>query len=540
MKEISALAESPVAGSADCPPEIGETESAPARSRSALAAFSWLTLVARSVITMAAGFVTTPYLLRFLGAERLGAFRASQQWTSYLTFLYVGLGPTLLVLLLRPASRGDLAGTVGVLKSGMRITMRQTLWLVLPAGIAITWFMPALVGVSASLSNELRWGTLLGLAAFLLAPLDVFRSVLACRQLGALVNVGLSVQAVTISALAVWLAWRGWGLPGQFVANVIGIAAFSAVSAYFAARHLSGYMRSRPVEVDHTELWALRWPMFLTGIGGQMNLATDYIIVSLVADPAAVVTFSITQRLMTVLGGFVSSFSEVSWAGLAELRAAGQSELFERRVLEVIRIFLGAGLCLLATLAAFNQHFVRLWVGLPYYGGDALTLLTAIQTAVVAYFMFFGWTIDMSGDSRHRVVVTLPGAILNVVLSALLGKWLGLYGVTLATVIAYLVGEAWYSPYLFCTRYGVSGRLVVWETVRSIALAAPWAALIWWMIARSSLFAGWFSFAGGFAAAMIVTTAYAWFVVLRGEDRAAWRIRASALRTGRGSRGAIR
>jgi O-antigen/teichoic acid export membrane protein len=538
VEEISALPAS--AGSAECPAPLRESESAPGRSRTALAAFSWITLVARSVITMAAGFVATPYLLRFLGAERLGAFRASQQWTNYLTFLYVGLGPTLVVLLLKPASRGDLAATVGVLKSGMRITMRQTLWVVLPAGIVIAWFMPELVGASASIRSELRWGTILGLVSFLLAPLDVFRAVLACRQLGSLVNLGLSVQSVAISGVAVWLAWLGWGLPGQFVASVIGIAAFSAISAYFAVSHLSGYMNSRRVEVDRTELWNLRWPMFLTGIGGQMNMFTDYIIVSLVADPAAVVTFSITQRLMTVLGGFVSAFSEVSWAGLAELRVAGQSELFERRVLELIRIFLGAGLCLLATLAAFNQHFVRLWVGLPYYGGDALTVLTAVQTAVVAYFMFFGWTIDMAGDTRYRVVVALPGAILNIILSALLGRSLGLYGVTLATVVAYLIGEAWYSPYLFCNRYGVSGRVVVRETIRSIVLAAPWAALVWWTIARSSFVMGWFSFTAAFGAAALVTTAYAWFVVLRTEDRTLWRMRATAILNSRSSRGAIR
>jgi len=315
---------------------------------------------------MAAGFITTPYLLRFLGAERLGAFRASQQWMSYLAFLYVGLGPTLVVLLLRPASKGDLAGTVGVLKSGMRITMRQMLWVALPAGLVLAWFMPQLVGVSASLRSELRWGTLFGLAALLLDPLDLFRTVLQCRQLGSLVNLGLSLQTVTISAVAVWLAWLGWGLPGQFIANVIGIAACSAVLVTFAVRHLSEYMKSPRVEIDRTELWALRRPMLLTGIGGQMNLLTDYIVVSLVADPVAVVTFSITQRLMTVLGGFVSSFSEVSWAGLAELRATGDSELFERRVLELIRLLLGTGLCLLVTLAAFNQHFVRLWVGQSY------------------------------------------------------------------------------------------------------------------------------------------------------------------------------
>ena len=160
-------------------------------------------------------------------------------------------------------------------------------------------------------------------------------------------------------------------------------------------------------------------------------------------------------------------------------------------------------------------------------------MLTAVQTAVVAYFMFFASTIDMAGDTRHRVVVSLPGAILNVVLSTILGKWLGLYGVTLATVIAYLVGEAWYSPYLFCTRYGVSGRVVVRETIRSIALAAPWSALVWWTMAHSSFVVGWFSFTAAFGAATIIATSYAWFVVLRTEDRAAWRIRATSILSSR-------
>ena len=527
MAEISTLPASVV--SAESPAPLSQNQSADGRSRTALAAFSWVTLVARSVLSMAVGFVATPYLLRLLGAERLGAFRTSQQWTSYLTFLYLGLGPALSVLLLRPASRGDLAGTVGLMKSGMRIIARQTLLVVLPAGIVLSWFIPDLVGVSAPIRSELRWGMMLGLAYLIFAPFDLFRAALACRQLGSLINVGISVQSVTFTALAVWFAWLGWGLKGQFVANAIGIVAFWVLSAYFAITHLSGYLKSRRVEIDRSELHALQWPMFLTGIGGQMNLLTDYIIVSLVANPAAVVTFSITQRLMTVLGGFVSAFGEVSWAGLAELRAAGEPDLFERRVLELIRTLVGAGLCLLATFAAFNGVFVHLWVGSEYYGGGGLTILTAVQTIVVAYFMFFSTTIDMAGDTRHRVVVSVPGAILNVVLSVYFGRRLGIYGVTLATVVAYMLGEAWYSPYLFCHRYRVSARAVVRETLRAIAIATPWALAVWFAVRLGGGAEGWIKLAAEFALAGILTLVYAWFLVLHRDDRIAWRVRVATM-----------
>jgi O-antigen/teichoic acid export membrane protein len=517
------------------------TAAPPARSRSGLAAFAWFALVARSVLSMLVGFIVTPYLLRFLGAERLGALRASQQWGSYLPFLYVGLGPSLVVMLLKPASRGDLEGTAAVLKSGMAIVMRQTLTIVLPAGLVLAWFMPELVGVSAPLGNELRWGVLIGMVGVFLAPLEVFRSALACLQLGYLVNIALSVQSFAIAGFAVWFAWLGWGLQGQFVANVIGLALFSALSAYFAIYHLRGHMSTSIASIDREELWGLRWPMLLTGIGGQMNLLTDYIVVSLVADPAAVTTFSITQRLVTVLGSFVSSFSDVSWAGLAELRASGANDLFESRVLELIRLFLGMGLCLLVTFAAFNQHFVRLWVGQQYYGGDALTILTAAQTLVVGFFMLFAWCVDVvAGHTRDRVVVAIPGAFLNVVLSVILGERFGLYGVTLATVVAYVVGEGWYTPYLFCRLFGISGRVVVREVARSCMLAVPWILGVWWLAHGSSLVGGWASFFTGFSTASILAMAYVWLAILRSEDRANWRGRARAMLKDWYNRGPLR
>src|SRR5712672_2745945 len=79
--EIEPVDPAPPATVAEPPPI------ASARSRSELAFFACAALDLRIILTMAAGFITTPYLWRFLGAERLGAFRASQQWMSYLAFL---------------------------------------------------------------------------------------------------------------------------------------------------------------------------------------------------------------------------------------------------------------------------------------------------------------------------------------------------------------------------------------------------------------------------------------------------------------------
>src|SRR5262249_26248208 len=159
--------------------------------------------------------------------------------------------------------RNDLAGLAAMLKSGIRIGMHQTLMVVMPVSLVVAWFMPDLVGISAPLRGELRWGAIFGMLGFLLSPLEAFRSMLACRQLGYLVDVALTAMSLAFSILAVWLAWLGWRLPGQYVAQMAGQAVFAILAMIFVARHLSGHLRTRGAEIDEKELWSLRWPMLL-------------------------------------------------------------------------------------------------------------------------------------------------------------------------------------------------------------------------------------------------------------------------------------
>src|SRR5580658_7987103 len=120
---------------------------------------------------MAAGLVATPYLLRYLGAERLGAFRAAQQWNGYLYYLYLGLSPALMVVLLRATNTGNRDRLSALVKSGVRLLIRQSFLLVLPCAVILAWFMPDLVPVSRPLRSELRIGAMIYLAMVVISPL---------------------------------------------------------------------------------------------------------------------------------------------------------------------------------------------------------------------------------------------------------------------------------------------------------------------------------------------------------------------------------
>jgi len=114
------------------------------------------------------------------------------------------------------------------------------------------------------------------------------------------------------------------------------------------------------------------------------------------------------------------------------------------------------------------------------------------------------------------------GAVLNLVLSFVLGRWVGLYGVTLATVIGYGITEVWYNPYLFCRQYQLSLRTFATESLKAVLLSVPWLAGVW-MLAHRQAAIGWFSLGSEFTAMSLLGAAYAWSIIFTRSDRALWR-----------------
>lgn len=505
-----------------------------AATRTGRALLSWAAGAAQIVVSMAVGFVTTPYLLRFLGAERLGAIRASQQWNGYLPHLHFGLGSSLEVLVMDSVNRRDTAGTAALLRAGFRLLARQAAFLVVPCGLILAWIMPILVPVNPALSVELRVGALIGLIMFLGSPFDIFRTVLACQQRGFLIAFALTIQSLIVAGLAVWLAWASYGIPGQFASQAFGVLLFAALMTWFVARRIPRFWRIKPAEIRSDRLWRLRWPMTATSISSHLNLMTDYIVVGLAFSPALVTTFSITQRLIDALGGFVTrQVSGVSWAALNDILEHEGSGAFQERIHELLRMTFGFGTIVVGTLAVFNRDFVWLWVGGEFYGGDALTVLTAVQMVVVGTSSLFTQVVDTRGDTRHRVAVSAPGAIFNLVMSFLFAKWLGLYGVALATVAAYLGTDFWISPYIVCRRYGLSARSLVATGIRSLLLGIAWVAIMWIVLRASAAPRDWFELGSHFSAAIALGFLYCTFAVLTRSDRNAWRARIHALAGGR-------
>ncbi len=147
------------------------------------ATWSFLSGLAFAGITAIVGLVATPLLLRWLGEERFGAFRAASDWTGHLTILELGFSGALLPIFARAAARGDRPMVRAVLGVGVRIYSGVAL-LLLAAGAGLALVICRLVPVTESAASDLQGGCWLGLLAFCVLPLSPFRALAEADQRG--------------------------------------------------------------------------------------------------------------------------------------------------------------------------------------------------------------------------------------------------------------------------------------------------------------------------------------------------------------------
>jgi len=471
--------------------------------------------------TLAVAFVTTPLILGWLGTERYGAVRAVADWFGHLTLLEMGLGGALAPLLALARGRGDEAGFRGLLAEGIR-AFAVVAAVALGAGFLLTAFVPDLVPVRADLVHDLRLGSVVaaaGLATYLLFP---FRSIADASQRSYVVNLCNLAQSLTATGLAVLLAWQGFGITGQFVAFTAGQVVFYLALARDGLKRLPGLLSTlRGAPRDPTargQLHRLNVATLLFDLSGRAGLMTDNIVIALVLGPASVVPLYLTQRLLALAQLQVQAVGNASWAALGELHARGERERFKARLVELTRLVAALSVAALVPLAAFNRSFIGLWIGAEHYGGDAVTILAAMNGYVLGLVSLWGWCFTGTGQIAVMVPAMLTSAVVNLGASVAGAYLFGLPGPLLGTLLGVTATTLWYLPARLKSHFDIPPAALARAAVGPVAWgAAPGAAIIW--LAHRYPPHGWIALAASLAFSALVLLAVWWRFGLRADER---------------------
>ncbi len=485
---------------------------------------NYVTGLLLQVMSLGIGLVSTPLLLHWLGDDRYGAFRTASDWASYIGLLELGIGGSLMAVLAKAVGSGDRQQVRLTLATGIRAYL-QIMAVMALAGVGLGLFITHLVPVKGVLVGELQRGYWLGFLGILLLPFTPFRFLSDASQRSYMTNAFAVFQSLIITSMALLLSWSGFGIPGQYLAILLGNISFQFLISWDGLRRFPDVFpaigdRQSQIPIEK-RLWQLNGPTLALNLSGQLGLFTDNIIISYSLGPAIVVPFFVTQRLAVLAQSQVQSIGNATWAALAELHTQGEREKFNARLIELTRLVAVMALGLMVAIAPYNPYFIKLWVGQDRFGGDGVSLLAASNGFLLGLLSLWGWCFSGTGNVAKVIPPALLGTAINLVTSIVCTRLFGIIGPLLGTFVGFVTVSLWWLPFLLRQVFGTSLRQLFLAVAKPLALGIPYAVAVWWF-AKSHTPWGWFGLATEMGLTSLIYLVIAWLLVFNTSERYQW------------------
>lgn len=164
---------------------------------------------------------------------------------------------------------------------------------------------------------------------------------------------------------------------------------------------------------------------------------SDNLFISRFLGASMVPIYSFSAKLPQLFAITLSSKIAISmFSGISELIDSNQFDKLRALFRVLVRVLFRMMLFSAAFIYFYNQNFVELWVGSKFFGGEYLNMVFVYW---IFYETFFrGTTIIVYAlkEVKGLAISSILESLLNVVLSVILIKKYGLFGVALATSIS--------------------------------------------------------------------------------------------------------
>lgn len=186
--------------------------------------------------------------------------------------------------------------------------------------------------------------------------------------------------------------------------------------------------------------------LFMYKLGNTVLSGTDNIILSMVVGIVSVGLYSNYSLIITAVSGILWTILTGLTGSIGNFNATSSNKKKEELYKEVLFLscmLYGFGAVFLGILL---KPFIILWIGEDYL----LDSITVIFLMTVFYLRGIAFSSNVYRDTlglfKEGRLAPFICAILNIILSVVLGKILGISGVFLATIISILLTTFWYMP----------------------------------------------------------------------------------------------
>lgn len=423
--------------------------------RSSKALKNVFTGLVSKLLMLALAFAARTMFIRLLGAEYVGVSSLYTNILSVLSLAELGISNVLMYYLYSALNKHD-EDKICALTEEFKKIYTAIIIVILTIGLLLIPLLKYIVHSNLN-STELITYYLLYLINSVASYFVVYRTMLLKADqndyIASIVTTSMTVlmYVFQIGYLALFRDFLGY-----LIIQVLATIGNNWIQNEIALRKYP-YVRKRAskevVAVEKRDLFENVKATFLFKVSDTILDQTDSIIISIMFGTVSVGYYSNYYMLISYLVAVAGIIANGLVASFGSLNAEGNMEKSYQMFCVAMMGFAVFGAFCTVGFACVIQDFVALWVGKEYVMSYGLVF----AILAVFYLRMITNTIWMYRSSmglfKEVQYVNILAALLNLLLSVVMGKWIGVPGVIIATVISRLVTSFWYEAKIVYAKF---------------------------------------------------------------------------------------
>ena len=200
------------------------------------------------------------------------------------------------------------------------------------------------------------------------------------------------------------------------------------------------------------------------GFGAILILQTDNIIIATMLGTGFIPQYEAVAKMAVALMTLSLLIVNSSTPFLSRAYAAGQHEQVVVLLLKNVQISMFSMAVLVPYMAVFGGDVVDVWLGPGNFIGNPVLWTMLVMVFLEVHHVALASATMATGRIAFMWVALVAG-VLNILISLVLVRQLGIWGVALGTMIAQMLTNNWYAPYITFKHFGVSMKVYLIKVV---------------------------------------------------------------------------
>jgi len=426
------------------------------------------------VVEMAVGLLVLPFNVAHLGKAAYGLWVLTTSITAYFSVLDLGYSGALVKFVAQYRAKRDFRGLNEILSTTFYLFVVFGVVTYL-AAIVIAVFLDKVLTIAPGQLSVARWVLLVTSIHFALGTAcSVFGAVINGFQRYDLNNVTGTISSVVVAVVNVAVLSLGYGLVELVVATtIVKVLTYWVyrANAYRVYRGLdlrpANFRRHRLREVTSFSVF-----MLLIDWANKMNFSIDTIVIGVVLGTSAVAVWAIGQRLAEVTQRLTNQLNDILFPNIVNHSESSRLDRLQTIFVVGTRLSLATVVPIGMALILMAAPLVQAWVG-PDFSDSVIVLQLLSLTVIVRVGNATAQTL-LKGADGHRLVAytNVATAVVNLLLSVVLARAIGLPGVAIGTLVPITVASCFVLFPAGCRRV----ELPLWRAFADAVWPAVWPA----------------------------------------------------------------